>query len=81
MVEAGAYYSDGGLFSPDRPATCHERCPPESNPALTRLNTLKSRIEIWQPSGESRAETPSLHRTLASCMRTHHPNAAAPPAR
>jgi hypothetical protein len=81
VVEARDHYSDGGLFSPDRPATCHERCPPESNPALARLDVLQSRIQVWQPSGESRAETPSLHRTLASCMRTHHPKTAPPRAR
>jgi hypothetical protein len=78
VVEASDHYSDGGLFSPNRPATCHERCPPESNPAFARLDALQSRIRIWQPSGEPRAETPSLHRTLASCMRTHHPNTPAP---
>jgi hypothetical protein len=80
-VETSDNYSEGGLFSPDRPATCHERFPPDSNPALARLDTLQSRLRIWQPSGSPGAETPSLHRTLASCMRTHHPNAAAPPVR
>lgn len=79
VVEASASYSEGGLFSPDRPATCHERCPSDPNPALDRLQMLQSRVQVWQSSRATRAETPSLHRTLSDCMRTHHPGDAARP--
>lgn len=58
-VEADAYY-DGARNTP--------------NPAVTRLDALQSHVTVWQPSGDSRADTPSLHRTLAGCMRTHYPN-------
>jgi hypothetical protein len=57
-VEADAYY-DGGRHTP--------------NPAVARLDALQSQVTVWQPSEESRADTPSLHRTLAGCMRTHYP--------
>jgi len=59
-MEADAYNTDPR--SPD-------------NPAVTRLDALQSHVTVWQPSGDSRADTPSLHRTLAGCMRTHYPKA------
>jgi hypothetical protein len=49
--------------------------PVPSDPAVTRLDALQSHVTVWQPSGESPADTPSLHRTLAGCMRTHYPGA------
>jgi len=59
-MEADAYNTDPR--SPD-------------NPAVERLDALQSHVTVWEPSGESRADTPSLHRTLAGCMRTHYPKA------
>jgi len=38
---------------------------------------LQSHVTVWQPSGESLADTPSLHRTRADCIRTHYPNGGA----
>src|SRR6185436_19107936 len=63
-VEANAFYDSLG------------RQP--SNPAVARIDELQSHTTIWQPSGEPLDETPSLHRTLAHCMRTHYPKGAPP---
>lgn len=46
------------------------------NAIVARIDELQSHVTIWQPSGEPLAETPSLHRTLAHCMRTHYPKGA-----
>jgi hypothetical protein len=68
------YFSEGGLFSPDRPVTCTERCPANPvNPALARLSDLQEHAHVWRQSGKSPAEAPSLHRSFEGCMRAHFP--------
>jgi len=66
-VEANAFYESPGL---DRG---YRRRP---NPAVARLDELQSHTTIWQPSGDPLDETPSLHRTLGHCLRTHYPKGA-----
>jgi hypothetical protein len=74
-VEANAYYDGLGFALGRRQPSCKERCPQRPpNPAVARVDELQSHVTIWQPSGEPLNETPSLHRTLAHCMRTHYPN-------
>jgi hypothetical protein len=74
-VAVNENYGGMGLMWGRRRPTCQDPCPPSPpNPAEARLEELQSHVTVWQPSGESLANTPSLHRTLASCMRTHYPN-------
>ena len=67
-----------GVAIPDaarRRATCNEACPPQSSsPTLTRLEELERRTHVWRRRNLPLAEVPSLHRTLAGCMRTHFPS-------
>jgi hypothetical protein len=78
-VETDAYYSGMGFQWGRRRPTCNEACPSRSpNPAVARLDELQSHVTVWQPSEEPLAETPSLYRTLADCMRTHYPNGPPP---
>jgi hypothetical protein len=74
LIDSNDYehLSEGGIFSPHRPVTCHERCPPDpAEPALARLQELQEHAHIWRRSGKSLANTPSLHRTFESCVREH----------
>jgi hypothetical protein len=77
--EADAHYDGLGFMWGRRKPTCNEACPNRPpNPAIARLDELQSHVTIWRPSREPLAETPSLHRTLADCMRTHYPNGPPP---
>jgi hypothetical protein len=79
VVEANDSYSGMGFNWGNRHPTCNEACPRNPpNPAVARLDELQLRAQIWQPSREPAAETPSLHRTLAGCMRTHYPGQPLP---
>ncbi len=69
LVEANAVYD--GL-----PSNRGNRQPPDL--VVARLDELQSHMTIWQPSGEPLAEIPSLHRTLAHCLRTHYPKGTVP---
>jgi hypothetical protein len=63
----------GEVFSRD--ATCDKPCPdPTPSPTLTRVHRLDERAPtIWRRSEEPPATVPSLHRTLAGCLRAHFP--------
>ena len=78
-VEANAHYEGLGFNWGHRRPTCHDACPPRPpNPAMERLYELQSHVTVWQPTGETLADTPSLHRTLADCMHTHYQNRPRP---
>jgi hypothetical protein len=75
-TEAQADFSSGGPIphADLRRATCNEACPAQpSSPILARLEELERRTHIWRRRHQPLTEIPSLHRTLAGCVRDHFP--------
>jgi hypothetical protein len=75
----GDYRKDWIPGADRRRATCNEACPAQSSsPTLRRIEELERRTHMWRRRNLSLAEVPTLHRTLAGCMRTHFTNVLPP---
>jgi hypothetical protein len=72
LFDVGSKWGPLGRNYGKRPVTCHDACPryPE-DPAMARADRLAARVSLWRSDETPLAESATLYKSRAECLREH----------
>jgi hypothetical protein len=71
LVDVGSSWTRGRDYG-KRPVACHDACPTYSKaPAMARMDRLSVRVSLWRFAENPTAESATLYRLHADCLREH----------